>query len=50
MEIESRKRTEILELPIKAICEIVISRFAHAKYKAETEHEINIFKRPCYNL
>ena len=43
-EIESRQRIVILKLPIKAIREIVISSFAHAKYKAETEHEINIFQ------
>ena len=43
VEIGSRKREEIPEIPIKAIREIVINSFAHAKYKAETEHEINIF-------
>ena len=43
VEIGSRKRTEIPEIPIKAIREIVINSFAHARYKAETEHEINIF-------
>lgn len=43
VEIGSRKRTEIPEIPIKAIREIVINSFAHAKYKVETEHEINIF-------
>lgn len=42
VEIGSRKREEIPEIPIKAIREIVINSFAHAKYKAETEHEINI--------
>lgn len=43
VEIGSRKREEIPEIPIKAIREIVINSFAHAKYIAETEHEINIF-------
>lgn len=43
VEIGSRKRDEIPEIPIKAIREIVINSFAHAKYVAETEHEINIF-------
>lgn len=42
VEIGKEKREEIPEIPIRAIREIVINSFAHAKYIAETEHEINI--------
>ncbi len=42
VEIGKVKREEIPEIPVRAIREIVINSFAHAKYIAETEHEINI--------
>ncbi len=43
VEIGERTREEIPEIPVRAIREIVINSFAHSKYVAETEHEINIF-------
>lgn len=43
VEIGKVKREEIPKIPVKAIREIVINSFAHAKYISETEHEINIY-------
>ena len=43
VEIGERKRTEIPEIPEKAIREIVVNSFAHAKYGSDLTHEINIF-------
>lgn len=43
VEIGDRKRTEIPEIPEKAIREIVVNSFAHAKYGNDSTHEINIF-------
>lgn len=36
-------RTDIPEIPERAIREIVVNSFAHAQYESITEHEINIF-------
>lgn len=36
------QRIEIPEVPIDAIREIVVNSFAHANYRGETEHEIDI--------
>ena len=36
------ERIEIPEVPIDAIREIVVNSFAHANYRGETEHEIDI--------
>lgn len=41
-EIEDIRRTEIPEIPIAAIREIVINSFAHANYEISDEIEINI--------
>ncbi len=43
IEVGSRKREEIPEIPEKAIREIVVNSFAHAKYNDNSIHEINIF-------
>lgn len=36
------ERIEVPEIPIDAIREIVVNSFAHANYRGETEHEIDI--------
>lgn len=36
------QRIEIPEIPVDAIREIVVNSFAHANYRGETEHEIDI--------
>lgn len=36
------ERIEVPEVPIDAIREIVVNSFAHANYRGETEHEIDI--------
>ncbi len=36
------QRIEVPEIPIDAIREIVVNSFAHANYRGETEHEIDI--------
>ena len=43
VDIGSRKRNEIPEIPEKAIREIVVNSFAHAKYSRSFLNEINIF-------
>lgn len=43
VEIGKQKREEIPEIPEKAIREIVVNSFAHAKYSDSTTIEINIY-------
>jgi len=43
VDIGSRKRVEIPEIPEKAIREIVVNSFAHAKYGGSFLNEINIY-------
>lgn len=43
VDIGSRKRKEIPEIPEKAIREIVVNSFAHAKYGSSFLNEINIY-------
>lgn len=38
----SSQRIEVPEVPVDAIREIVVNSFAHANYRGETEHEIDI--------
>jgi len=41
-EISGDGRTEIPEIPLKALREIICNSFAHARYNSSTEHEIDI--------
>ena len=43
VDIGSRKRSEIPEIPEKSIREIVVNSFAHAKYSDSFMNEINVF-------
>lgn len=42
VEIGTMQRTEIPEIPIRALREIIINAFAHADYRSDPEIEINI--------
>lgn len=41
-DIVGMKRVETPEVPIKALREIICNSFAHARYNASTEHEIDV--------
>ena len=44
VEITGLQRTEIPEIPIDAIREILVNSFAHAQYSSGIQHEIDVFK------
>ena len=43
VEINGLQRSEIPEIPLDALREIIINSFAHAKYDCPVQHEIDIF-------